>query len=310
MKLKDGNEKKRQALQSARQPLLDSASEEGLSFLELLFFDQGDEIAKLRASQVSGTLFSTRIEIKSRRLRSWMQLAEDEAAFHDVHAMVLRDPITLEPVYILTNIDVTDTVLAQKAVLKANEELADEKVRMDALLRRQYELIEVLQAMPMSNSRGKADNEVADKIKMLHQELQEAGAVSPAEADDIKLLSILGRGQFGTVYLGEWRGAVVAVKRILLPAVMSNSERAQKMAVMEIAISSSMNHPNLVQTYTYSIKQVRDETEGLKVANKSGLNLHAHEVSLLDLSVLPHSALFLHIFSLSCLFIIPDEASA
>jgi hypothetical protein len=32
------------------------------------------------------------------------------------------------------------------------------------------------------------------------------------------------------------------------------------MAVMEAAISSSLAHPNVVATYTYSIKPVRDTT--------------------------------------------------
>ncbi len=49
------------------------------------------------------------------------------------------------------------------------------------------------------------------------------------------------------MFLGEWRGTTVAVKRLILPAAMSNSERAQKMAIMEVAISSSMSHPHLVQ---------------------------------------------------------------
>ncbi len=44
--------------------------------------------------------------------------------------------------------------------------------------------------------------------------------------------------QFGTVYLGEWRSSMVAVKRMTMPAAMSNSDRAEKMAVMEAAISS------------------------------------------------------------------------
>lgn len=54
------------------------------------------------------------------------------------------------------------------------------------------------------------------------------------------------------------------------------------MAIMEIAISSSMFHPNLVQTYTYSIKQLRDQEddEGLKFSGGGGTGGHvnAHEV--------------------------------
>ena len=52
----------------------------------------------------------------------------------------------------------------------------------------------------------------------------------------------------------------MAVKRMVLPAAMTNSERAHKMAVMEIGISSSMSHPHLVSTYTYSIRSIKDET--------------------------------------------------
>lgn len=249
-----------------------SSTEEGLSFLDLLFLDQDEKLSNLRSSNLAGTLYSTRIEIKSQKLKTWMQIGPDEVAFHDLHASIIKDPITFELVYILTHVDVTSTVLAQQAVQKVNEDLAAEKVRMHALLKRQYELIEVLQAMP----KGGLNNEVSDKIAFIHERLVEAGAVSPAGADDIELLSVLGRGQFGTVYLGKWRGATVAVKRIILPALMTNSDRANKMAIMEIAISSSMNHPNLVQTYTYSIKQIKDETDGIRMA--IGTQLHALEV--------------------------------
>ena len=49
---------------------------------------------------------------------------------------------------------------------------------------------------------------------------------------------------------------------------------------MEIAISSSMFHPNLVGTYTYSIKQLRDQEsdDGLRLIGGSGAHINAHEV--------------------------------
>jgi len=37
---------------------------------------------------------------------------------------------------------------------------------------------------------------------------------------------------------------------------MSGREKREKMVVWEAAISSSLCHPNIVQTYTYSIKPV------------------------------------------------------
>ena len=123
-----------------------------------------------------------------------MQLGPDEEAFHDLRSMIIHDPNTFQSIYILTHIDVTDTVLAQKAVLKANDELADEKIRMDALLKRQYDLIKMLKSMP-TESLGSPDlrENVKDKVNFLHDTLAEAGAVSPAEADDIKLLNVLGQ---------------------------------------------------------------------------------------------------------------------
>jgi hypothetical protein len=47
------------------------------------------------------------------------------------------------------------------------------------------------------------------------------------------------------VYKGLWRGTVVAVKTMLLPAELSGTEKREKMAVMETAISSSLSHPNV-----------------------------------------------------------------
>ena len=46
---------------------------------------------------------------------------------------------------------------------------------------------------------------------------------------------------------GLWRGSVVAVKATVLPARMSGAEKRERMAIMEAAISSAMNHPNIVQ---------------------------------------------------------------
>ena len=55
-----------------------------------------------------------------------------------------------------------------------------------------------------------------------------------AEQDKIVLFNLLGQGSFGAVFLGEWRGTKVAVKRIILPPKMSISNRAEKMAIMEV----------------------------------------------------------------------------
>jgi hypothetical protein len=52
---------------------------------------------------------------------------------------------------------------------------------------------------------------------------------------------------------------VVAVKTMVFPAAMSGKEKREKMAIMETAISSSLSHPNIVQTYTYVVKPITGE---------------------------------------------------
>ncbi|EFJ44732.1 hypothetical protein VOLCADRAFT_95096, partial [Volvox carteri f. nagariensis] len=56
----------------------------------------------------------------------------------------------------------------------------------------------------------------------------------------------------------------VAIKTIVLPANMSGKEKREKMAVMEAAISSSLAHPNVVATYTYQIKPLKDSSSNYK----------------------------------------------
>ncbi|GIM05528.1 hypothetical protein Vretimale_9989, partial [Volvox reticuliferus] len=74
--------------------------------------------------------------------------------------------------------------------------------------------------------------------------------------DDLELQAVLGEGSYGRVYRALWRGTTVAAKVILLPAHMTGRERYERMAIMEAAISSSLSHPNIVQTYTYGVERV------------------------------------------------------
>ncbi len=53
-----------------------------------------------------------------------------------------------------------------------------------------------------------------------------------------------------------WRGTQVAIKTMLVPAGACNTQKSECMAVMEAAISSSLSHPNVVQTFTYSVTPV------------------------------------------------------
>jgi hypothetical protein len=243
----------------------DDHSEDGLSFLQLLFQGHDEEFKRLE-STVEAEAFNFRLELKSQRMRSWMMILDPmQEIFHDVQIVCTVDPWLFQRIYIISQTDVTDTVKAQRQVMEANARLAKEQERMQAVLQRQYELIEVLQqqqqltpsngATPASASQLNSFN---DKIRIL-KEIITSTKSDHQEPEEISLHRLLGQGQFGKVYLGTWRGTTVAVKRMVLPAEMSNTERAHKMAVMEIGISSSMVHPHLVQTYTYSIKAIQDE---------------------------------------------------
>ena len=56
--------------------------------------------------------------------------------------------------------------------------------------------------------------------------------------------------------MGEWRGTRVAVKRIVLPADMSMSSRAEKMAVMEVVRESGDNRVMMCEIAVAESKSV------------------------------------------------------
>lgn len=58
--------------------------------------------------------------------------------------------------------------------------------------------------------------------------------------------SCLGRGGFGEVFRGSWRGQPVAIKQLLLKKLTS---RARKEFIQEIDIASKLSHPSLVPLF-------------------------------------------------------------
>ena len=54
-----------------------------------------------------------------------------------------------------------------------------------------------------------------------------------------------------------WRGATLAVQRLMLPFGMKSCERREHMMVMEAAITCSHQHVNVVRMHTYMLQPSR-----------------------------------------------------
>ncbi|KXZ52942.1 hypothetical protein GPECTOR_8g317 [Gonium pectorale] len=85
--------------------------------------------------------------------------------------------------------------------------------------------------------------------------------------EDVQLGAVLGRGSAGVVYLGGWvagwlaegmwRGLTVAVKALVVQDGLIGEEgRQRQRAVLEAAISSSLDQPNVVATYAYEVRRM------------------------------------------------------
>ncbi|GAX83535.1 hypothetical protein CEUSTIGMA_g10960.t1 [Chlamydomonas eustigma] len=152
----------------------------------------------------------------------------------------------------------TETKLTNEELARTTSVLEEEQVRMSTLITRQYELLSCLDDKNPSVVTAKAGLtlEHIGEVRRLVNDAALKGL--KFGQDQIQIKELLGEGAFGKVYKGLWRGTEVAIKTIILPANMAGAEKREKMAVMEAAISSSLMHPNIVSTYTYTIRPLID----------------------------------------------------
>ncbi|KAG2495856.1 hypothetical protein HYH03_006094 [Edaphochlamys debaryana] len=99
---------------------------------------------------------------------------------------------------------------------------------------------------------------VQDEIAAAEGEANDStgdAASSKRGGTELTLGAILGRGSFGSVYLGTWRGLPVAAKiQVVVDEMLGAEGRRRYRILLEAAIGTSLAHPNLVATYAYDIR--------------------------------------------------------
>lgn len=93
-------------------------------------------------------------------------------------------------------------------------------------------------------------------------------AAENEEYDGVTLLEQLGQGGFGRVYLGQWNGELCAVKILNRPYTQElpsslgedgggGTASNVKDPVLEGMLSLGLKHPNLIQSYRYTVRTVQ-----------------------------------------------------
>ncbi|CAD7699742.1 unnamed protein product [Ostreobium quekettii] len=86
------------------------------------------------------------------------------------------------------------------------------------------------------------------------------GAISSATAGiedtSARIQRQIAAGGSGVVYKGTWKNITVAIKTVVFQDLSESSNRQKQRAIFEAAISSSVAHKNIVQTYAYSFKRL------------------------------------------------------
>jgi hypothetical protein len=75
------------------------------------------------------------------------------------------------------------------------------------------------------------------------------------------------------VYRGTWRNLPVAVKTVVFQDRACGGEKAQRRAITEAAITTSVSHPNVVATLSYDLQPLHAagaETANFTVSRSEG----------------------------------------
>lgn len=170
-----------------------------------------EDVATMKTTVGSGDVFRTQIEVTHPTLRQMMGLEEGEEAFHDVQVSFTQDPVTLQKIYVIAQIDVTSAVLAKREVQVAYAKLEKEKIRSQALIRRQYELIECLGwVSEVGSSAG--TQKASELIASVRRQISES--LSTDDDGKIELNSLLGEGSVSDSHCLIGEGIIGSERRL------------------------------------------------------------------------------------------------
>jgi len=93
-------------------------------------------------------------------------------------------------------------------------------------------------------------------LKVLQHEIRKTHAKSQAHEwiEELSLMEIVGKGGFGVVYKGTWKGSVAAVKVMYA----RQHERQAMKDALEMAVLTTVSHPNIIQVYNCFTDMVED----------------------------------------------------
>ena len=119
----------------------------------------------------------------------------------------------------------------------------------------------VLQERSRSREGGKESQDEAGGNAIKHKRTDlttwsdsAASLTSPIDFAEMKLLSVIGGGGFGQVWMANWRGTPVAVKLLSMSAQTDNvPKKVLQEFVSEINMLSGMRHPN-VSHHVYTLQ--------------------------------------------------------
>lgn len=93
-------------------------------------------------------------------------------------------------------------------------------------------------------------------LKVLQHEIRKTHAKSQAMewVDELALMETIGKGGFGIVYKGTWKGALAAVKVMYA----RQHERQTMKDALEMAVLTTVAHPHIIQVYACFTDMVED----------------------------------------------------